>query len=275
MEDIKLQPTEIKENSVNEKDPRQEYRDQLAEKLKDMSKEERIAFLNEERKNKEYWRARECRRSQVQSQEVDSNDSTKIHIKNMHLYHGGPVPDIEVFKPAEDATVGAGLYTTSGAKEAIDYARKRAQSARDAAINERRNENANPQLYEINIRNAVFANFLDYAAQKKLLEGFYEYCNKLLNDDSYFEGKKWYYHRAFTEAVNSMESNIQVGELKNAVGSLSEEFAHYLKELGYDGLVTLEGGESSGDINTGDHDSYVIFDPEKYAHISDHQEVNL
>jgi len=41
---------------------------------------------------------------------------------------------------------------------------------------------------------------------------------------------------------------------------MGNTFSDYVESLGYDGLITFEGGEP---LTGGNHDSYVIFDPEK------------
>ncbi len=48
--------------------------------------------------------------------------------------------------------------------------------------------------------------------------------------------------------------------------SMSRVFTDFVKQSGYDGLVTIEGGEGIKQEEatfTGEHDTYVVFDPTK------------
>ena len=51
---------------------------------------------------------------------------------------------------------------------------------------------------------------------------------------------------------------IKSANISEAIGPIGKYFSDYVKSLDYDGLIAIEGGE--GD-EIGNHDSYVIFDP--------------
>ena len=59
------------------------------------------------------------------------------------------------------------------------------------------------------------------------------------------------------ETING--GKIRAGNLKEIAQSNGKLFSDYIKSFGYEGLITLEGGEGGN----GNHDTYLIFDPEK------------
>jgi len=59
---------------------------------------------------------------------------------------------------------------------------------------------------------------------------------------------------------NINNGKLSGGTLKEVGSYCAPKFSAYVQSLGYDGLVTLEGG---GGNYVGEHDTYVIFDPEK------------
>lgn len=76
-----------------------------------------------------------------------------------------------------------------------------------------------------------------------------------------YEAAVQLYRKPFTDAFIAIRSGkIKSGNISEAVGpALGKYFSEFVESLGYDGLIAIEGGE--GDV--GNHDSYVVFNPEK------------
>ena len=226
----------------------QTYRDELAKSIKDVPVDARSEILDQARTQPEYWQSRGERASEVQDEEP-IDDGLGLFIKRKTLYHGTGVSGISDFDKAEDTTVGEGAYFTSDPNAAIGYARRRSKKDKDQQ----------PIIYETNIENIKLANLQKKENVQKILPGF----RKILLDKWQEPANDWrrqslqiIYQRA-VEAIDS--GKIGSGNLRDIVFSTGKIFTSYIESLGYDGLITWEGGE--GDI--GDHDTYVIFDPEK------------
>lgn len=178
--------------------------------------------------------------------ETGENNVLNIFISRKTLYHGSANQGIVAFNPAEEDTVGSGIYFTSEAKDAIGYARRRSRSRQDST----------PILYEAQIENLRLANLRNDENVKKILNGFKEVLRQRLNDPNV----QWSYQETLRRSIDAInQGRVGSGNLREAVFAHTDKFTEYLESLGYDGLVTFEGGE--GDI--GNHDTYLIFDPKK------------
>ncbi len=179
--------------------------------------------------------------------ERESNNGLDILINRKTLYHGSATQGIVSFNPAEEDTVGSGIYFTSEAKDAIGYARRRSSSRKGSS----------PTLYETQVENLRLVNLKRDENVKKVLEGFKEILKEKLKEP----GLKWNYEAVLQRAVSAInDGKIGSGNLREVTFSTGEMFSDYVKSLGYEGLVTLEGGEGE---DIGNHDTYVIFDPKK------------
>lgn len=76
----------------------------------------------------------------------------------------------------------------------------------------------------------------------------------------------WLSQGRLIRAIETIDRDLADGStLGRAVQNVGGEFSLYLSGLGYDGLITHEGGE--GDI--GNHESWVVFDPQKVDIVSE------
>ena len=187
--------------------------------------------------------------------ETVSNNGLDFLINKKILYHGSSTQGITSFTPAEEDTVGSGIYFTSEAKDAIGYARRRSRSR----------QNSVPILYETQIENLRLANLRNDESVKQLLEGFKEILKKELSNPDI----KWHYQEALRRSIDAInQGKIGCGNLREATFAHTDKFTRYLESLGYDGLVTFEGGEGE---DIGVHDTYLIFDPKKVKITKEHK----
>jgi hypothetical protein len=171
-----------------------------------------------------------------------------IHIKQKTLFHGTGVKDIQVFRPAEETTVGEGVYLTSQLQGAVDYARDRSEVTQ-----------TDPLVYETSIEDIKLLDLRNDENIQKILPGFQrlleEILTKLTDEDP------WYRQAGIVNILEHIRENkIKVGLIKLIAQSEGKLFSEYVQSLGYDGLITIEGGESK---HTEDHDTYLVFNPEK------------
>lgn len=212
--------------------------------------------------------------SLFEDKEITLKDGEKItlpslKIKKMKLFHGTSIPGIEEFKDADETTVGDGLYLTSQKDAARGYAEIREE--------ERSHERKKPIVYEVEIGDLnivsltsivaidVFARLLRQEAAIKIKE-----ITPLVTAavQAHKEGKQ-NEDLSILGRLNSLQRIRDVIDthsyrsLKDITSSCGDLVRQSLVNLGFDGLMTIEGGESYNDTTIGDHDSYVIFDPKK------------
>jgi hypothetical protein len=240
----------------------QEYRNDLAKEITETPKDSRREVLHRAKSSEEYWEAN-TRKSKVVEEPTEEllDDGKTVLIHKKTLYHGSSLNDISDFQPAEETTIGDGLYTTSEAKDAIGYARIRA-SAR----------NGEPVIYEVGIDDK---RLLDLRSSKNVIETLEGFRSILLDKlKSVKPDAPWYiksgYFRSIEELDKIVDGEKSAGNLKDVVSSCGDVFSSYLESLGYDGLIFLEGGEG-GDGGPGNHDSYLIFDPSKAKVLREHK----
>ena len=244
-----------------EKENWQEYRDNLASEITTAPKSDRHEILDQARTNPEYWdsRTRKAKEAEEPTEELlDDGKTVLIHKKT--LYHGSSLSEISDFQPAEETTIGDGIYTTSEAKDAIGYARIRA-TARDGE----------PIIYEIAVDNARLLDLRSSKTVIETLEGFRPILmDKLKNVKP---DAPWYIKSGYFRSIEELDKIVAgekgAGNLKDVVSSCGNVFSSYLESLSYDGLIFLEGGEG-GEGGPGNHDSYLIFDPSKAKVIKEH-----
>ncbi len=240
-------------------------RNDLAKKFKTLPIEEREAFLNKEKEKPEYWNARTSKIKERQKEE-EIDGGLGVLVKNKTIYHGSGISEIKKFDPAEDTTVGSGVYFTSEAKDAIGYAKIRAKGER----NERRADgkqvikNAQPIIYEASIKNMKLCDLRKNENVKKISIGY----RKILLEKVLDPNTGRHERNAANWVIEKIDEGIiRAGVVKEMAQTNGELFSNYIKSLGYEGLIALEGGEDGN----GNHDTYLIFDPDKIKIIEEHK----
>lgn len=223
----------------------QQYRDELAEEIKQAPETRRKQILEKAKEKPEYWHARSKKIKERQNeQEIDQG--LGVFIKKKTLYHGSGSSGIKQFNKAEEDTVGSGIYFTSTAKEAIGYARVRSRGS----------EGMTPVIYESSVENIKLLDLRKGENVKKVLADFKDILLEKIKEASL----KWYHVEVLQRAIAAINSGkVGSGNLRQVTFSTGEMFSHYVKSLGYEGLITFEGGEG----NIGNHDTYLVFDPKK------------
>src|SRR3989338_2101283 len=171
-----------------------------------------------------------------------------VFIEEATLYHGSATSGIKEFKVADDDTIGEGVYLTSRPRDAIGYA-----SVRDIDLR----PGQAPILYEVELKNLRFVNLAEDQFVDEIMQGFFQFLQKrwvAMPDDP------WYIKAAASDSMNLIAKKkfTKAGMIKFITQPLGQEFSEYLRSLGYDGLIGLEGGEAG---IVGDHDSYAVFNP--------------
>ncbi len=247
-----------------EKNESQQFRDELASELKKSPKEKREELLDKAKEDPEYWQAR-TEKLQERQNEEEIDDGFGVLLKKKTLYHGSGVSGIEKFNKAEEDTVGSGIYFTSEAKDAIGYARLRAERERKRN-DDQKNENAKPVIYESSVENMKLLDCRKDENVKKVLKGFRAVeLQKLLHGTDL----DWLKSASLHRVIDNIDTgNTGAKNLKTAVWNDNQGFSDYVKSIGYEGLITFEGGEGS----QGNHDTYLIFESDK---IKINQEHNI
>jgi hypothetical protein len=234
----------------------QPYRDNLAKEIKGTPKDKRGAVLDGAKEMPEYWQTRE-EKIEDRQREEEINEGLGIFVKEKTLYHGSPVSGIESFNHATDDTVGKGIYFTSETEEAIKYARKRTKDYGK--------EGDSPIIYESMVENMKLLDLRKSENIKKILPGFRDFLKKILQDKKL----DWKRQGVIENALTTMnETEVRVATLSVLTANVGLDFSEYVKTLGYDGLITYEGGEGE---EAEEHDTFVIFDPEKARIVQEHK----
>lgn len=243
------------------------YRDNLAEEIKEAPKEERKEILDKAKEEPEYQITRNKKIESRQNEE-EIDDGLGIFLKKKTLYHGTSAKGIKKFEKAEETTVGDGVYLTSKAKNAIEYAYTRAKSPRGS---KRLEADGNPVIYETSVENLKLLDLRKDKNLEKVMKGFKsvlwqrakEIGAEIKNSTAGNNGLNAYRNKLFdaSELISSGEVK-KISDIQKITLHLEDGlFTNYVKSLGYNGLAIIEGGE--GDYMFKNHDSYVIFDPEK------------
>ena len=222
------------------------YRDNLAEKLKETPKEERTDVLEQVKENSEYWEARN-KKIEGRQNEEEIDDGLGVFIKKKTLYHGSIVGDIKDLEPGDGDTLGAGIYCTSQAKDAIGYAVQRSKAR---AVNGEK-----PIVYEMSVENLKMIDLRTRKNVEKVAKGLKPLLEKEIEKENVSASRKINIKKMLESIRFEHFSENNVQDLARSFGL----FSKYIKDLGYDGLIAFEGGEGE----QGDHDSYLIYDPEK------------
>ncbi len=252
----------------------QQYRDELAKEIKEVPKEDRKDVLENAKENPDYWRAR-TEKIKEQQDEEEIDDGLGILVKKKTLYHGSGISGIKKFDKAEDDTVGSGVYFTSEAKHAIGYARNR--SERELTRQDgHANKDSKPVIYEVSVENLKLLDIRYNKNLGKIMKKFSKFLwerakeVKKLRDEAVNESERYKWNRYrndMFDAIEAIDSGRINTDIQSATRILGQKFSDFIKSLGYDGLVTFEGGEKN---TGGNHDTYVIFDPEKVKMNQEH-----
>lgn len=171
--------------------------------------------------------------------------SPELQIEHMTLYHGSATSGIAELKEAQETTVGTGVYFVDNIAQASEYAIYRA-----------RNRGGTPVVYEAAINNIKLVNLLNQGKLSAVMSGF---RGRLLRELQVVpENAPWHKTSFLHRRITEIEKGIEVGMVRNATLNHSGLFSDYLGGIGYDGLMTWEGGED----NIGSHVTYLIFKPE-------------
>lgn len=233
----------------------EQYRENLADEIKNAPKDEGKEILDKAKETPEYWQARGEKISERQNeQEID--DGLGVFVERKTIYHGSGTSEIKRFDLAEEDTVGSGIYFTSQAKDAIGYARIRA------------GRNGDPIIYEASIENIKLLDLRKKENVQKVLTDLRPKLEQKLSDPDL----KWWHKGALRRAIETIDSRkVGAGNVREVAFSFGQTFSSHVKSLGYDGLITFEGGEGGAGASVGDHDTYLIFDPEKVKISREHK----
>ena len=248
-----------------EKFESQQFRDSLAKKIIESPKEERESVLDEAKETPEYWQARTEKIKERQDEEEIDN-GLGVLVKKKTLYHGSGISGIKTFNKAEEDTVGSGIYFTSEAKDAIGYARIRSERERNPqkADGSPIIENSKPIIYESSVEDMKLCDLRKDENVKNILEGFI----KVIKEELKKPDLKWFVQGALERTIETINSGkVRAGNLKEVAQTNGKLFSDYINSLGYEGLITLEGGEGGN----GNHDTYLIFDPERAKINQEHE----
>jgi len=243
----------------------QQFRDELAKEIEEAPKEERRDILERAKETPEYWQARTEKIKERQDEEEIDN-GLGVLVQKKTLYHGSGISGIKTFNKAEEDTVGSGVYFTSEAKDAIGYARLRSERERNPqrADGAPVIEDSVPIIYESSVENMRLCDLRKDENVKKVLDGFKEIAKEELKKPDV----KWFAQRVLERTIETINSGkIGVGNLKEIAQNNGKLSSDYIKSLGYEGLIALEGGEGGN----GNHDTYLIFDPEKAKISQEHK----
>ncbi len=204
-----------------------------------------------------------------QQKTLDELCKFSVVVKDLTLYHGSGIPGIKLFMPAQSYTFGKGMYLTSEASKAEGYARWRAYREYSGELDPMEGyqipDKFTPTVYVFTIPDAKL---LDLRTQESLDTLFPHWQAYLrTNRDKLLATVKeqmrlhvaYDISKKITEKPASINRNSFIGNQ----GPLNRFFSQFLQELGYDGLIAIEGGEGNNGFEIGKHDSYVIFDSKK------------
>lgn len=187
-------------------------------------------------------------------------------IERMRLYHGSPVAGIEVFKEAEEETIGSGVYLTSFRDAARGYGLQRTAD----------HPGSTPVLYETEITNLNILSLTTPAAVTDFMKFFrqelFVWRREVMPTKPWDERQRMNCDNAIFGTVERIDGFIAKKrcptpkDILQNCGSIAREI---LMKDNFDGITAMEGGEHgtnplTGEVfDIGDHDSYVIFQPEK------------
>jgi hypothetical protein len=190
----------------------------------------------------------------LRSNAVELEQPAEVMLQNKTLYHGSATADIELLRPAEEDTVGRGIYFVDNPIDAAGYASLR--SKRD---------NNPPIFYEARVDDARVVNLDNPEKLQEVMHGFADSLEK--QDTSTLP---WYVEGAIQRAIETIQNGVLPGQVKLATQNVCNQFTQFLQRQGFDGLITSEGGEGA---EVGNHVTYLLFDSKKVT-ITDQHSLN-
>ncbi len=248
-----------------EKFESQQFRDKLSKEIEETPKDEKKEILEKAKETPEYWYARTEKIKERQNEE-EIDDGLGVLVKKKTIYHGSGISGIKKFNKAEEDTVGSGIYFTSEAKDAIGYARLRSERERYRQRSDGLSviEDSKPVIYESSVENMRLLDLRKSENVKKVLDEF----KQILKEESKKPDLKWNWQAVLKDTVEIINSGkVGAGNLKKVTQRTGSMFSKYVKSLGYEGLITFEGGEG-GNSN---HDTYLVFDSDKVKINQEHK----
>ena len=245
------------------------FRKNTAETLRNTTKENRREKLAEVQRTDEYWTER-VKKLVSQGQKAEwTPDRTGLHWKVKNLYHGTDVENISDFNYAEESTIGDNaVYFTTDAPLAMGYAKLR----------NRERKTDRTFLYEAVISDAKIMNWAETPIVEKLKNEYADYCAELRQEiqELGFENfsKKHGLPETITQSMAQLglkriietceqEGLLHGGNIKTvAQGVMGMFFERFVKSKGYDGVITVEGGDDP-ELTAKAGISVVIFNKEK------------
>ena len=185
---------------------------------------------------------------------LEKPEPLEIFVEQMTLYHGSATPGIDQLIAAENDTVGKGSYFVDIPEDAEGYAMR--SSKRD-------HRHRIGVVYEAELSDARICNLDNPEKLAEIMDGYSQDLKHLLllNPDM-----SWIRRGVIDYALEAISKKVEPGSVKLATQNNGRLFSEYLKDLGYDGLKTREGGEPP---YVGPHHTYLIFDPDKVQLISE------
>lgn len=175
-------------------------------------------------------------------EEESIDNGLGVFVRKKTLYHGSSVADINKFSTAEESTLGTGVYFTSQPDKASGYAERRSRKDEDTPV--------------VHIRQIENLKLLDLRNEDNLLKVLPSF-KLILIEERKRKDLKYYYEDLLDRKIEEISSG-KIHYPKEIAHQMPDLFAKYVQSLGYDGVLAIEGGE--GEI--GEHDTYLIFDPE-------------
>src|SRR3990172_7764357 len=175
----------------------------------------------------------------------EGNRIPELKLERAVLYHGSGTSSIKSFRVAEETTIGKGVYLTSDPESAKGYATLRAK----------RIEDGKPTVYKIEVTNLRLADL----RHRQGVEIFSEILEKRLAALLQNPNLTWIHEGAIRKTLDKIRSN-SYKSLKDLTWNHQDITTEIITAQGFDGLVALEGGEGE---EVREHDSYLVFDPQK------------
>lgn len=173
-----------------------------------------------------------------------------VHIDKKILYHGSHAQGLRRIDKAGDTTVGEGVYLTSDRKSAEGYAKRRSKNFGTET----------PTVYSLEVRDLDLADL----RTKEATVQFSKLLGQRLSEEL-ASGRGDYWYRNTIKTILELIRSGKELPLKDITFNFTDLTTDILSEAGYDGLITIEGGEGR---DVGNHDTYLIFDPEKIKNLS-------
>jgi len=204
---------------------------------------------------------------------IEDNGLATIVGADTSIFHGTTIEDITQFEKGIEDTLGTGIYFTSQRKPAEGYAKVREGRGK-----------GKPLVYEAKVPDAKFVDLRDIPTLHKVMEGYVpfleewhkkEYANEEDAEIRYRDCEPdkrlsfyWIDRKMDRKKIEEIKGNVErKAYMKIGIKSISYVFpwlfSEYLQSLGYEGLIAFEGGESGNGVTIGNHDSWVVFEPEK------------